>query len=92
MWYHSFKIEDAEVKGNIANVKVKTKVEVRPTFICRHEFKMAAKEDVVPMTWVWIGDDWYFVFRTPFESQFLYPVLSESLAVLSARCLPHGSY
>lgn len=69
--YHSYKIDGVDLKDNIATVKVKTNVEVKPTLIMGQRFTMPPKDDIVPMEWVWLDNDWYFVYKTPFENRYL---------------------
>jgi hypothetical protein len=69
--YHNYKLDGVDIKGNIATAKVKTNVEVRPTLIAGRSFTMAPRDDTVTMEWVWVDNDWYFVYKTPFKNQYL---------------------
>ena len=69
--YLDYEVKGAQIQGNIAGVLTKVRVEVKPTQIKGQEFEMEPREDLVPMEWVWVGDDWYAVYEGPAETRFL---------------------
>lgn len=71
--YLGYSIGDMAITGNEATVTIKTKYEVKPTII-----PFAPKPMTVPPTevesptgWVWVGEDWYLVYKPAFDKQVL---------------------
>ena len=69
--YLDYEVKGAKIQGNIAGVVTRVRVEVKPTQIKGQEFEMDPREDLVPMEWVWVGDDWYAVYQGPAKTRFL---------------------
>ena len=62
--FQSYSVQDAEISGNVAAVKLKFKYEVPPTTLpsSGKPIKLAPFESEATHTWVWVGNDWYFMF------------------------------
>jgi len=67
--YLSFSVEDVSITGNEANVKMKLKYEVKPTFLPSTGKKVSLAPVDVEVTnpWVWVENDWYMVFAPSYE-------------------------
>jgi len=67
--YQSFNVEDVAVAGPEATVKMKTKYEIKPTYLPSGKpIKLEPIEVELTNTWVWVGNDWYLMY-TPAYGQ-----------------------
>lgn len=65
--YLSYNVGDIAVNGNEASVKMKIKFEVKPTTMPSGRSVTIAPLDVeATHTWVWVGNNWYFVYSPSF--------------------------
>ena len=65
--YQSFSIVDATLSGNVADVKMKFKYEIKPTIMPNGKsIKVDPVEVEASNTWVWVGNDWYMVYAPSF--------------------------
>jgi BNR repeat-like domain len=69
--YKGYEIEKMEIKGNVANVVVKTNIEVPETQIMGQKVKLPPRDTKVPTDWVWIHDNWYIVYQGPLRKPLL---------------------
>lgn len=64
MTFLAFEQPDVEINGNEATVKAKVRYEVpENTLPNGKKIKLDATDADTVSTWVWIGDNWYFVFK-----------------------------
>lgn len=62
--YHSYTVDEITVNGVEANVKVKVKYEVKKIITPSGKpMSTPPVETSLENSWVWIGDDWYFVYK-----------------------------
>lgn len=69
--YHSAKTDKITVEGNVAQVSEKINYEVKPTEIAGQEVKVPPTTVDLKTTWVWIYDNWYQVYTSPFGQPYL---------------------
>lgn len=63
----SYEAGDVVVNGNEARVKMKIKFEVKPTQMpSGRSVTIAPMDTEVTHTWVWVGNNWYFVYSPSF--------------------------
>jgi len=64
-------VDKIEIKGNEAFVNMKLKYEMKPTMtpFSQKPIAVAPVDVESPNTWVWVGNDWYFVYAPSFEPQ-----------------------
>jgi hypothetical protein len=61
------------VEGNVASVDMKVRYEVKPVFVPQtgKPISVAPFDADVPTKWVWVGNDWYFVYAPQFDQPLL---------------------
>jgi hypothetical protein len=71
--YLNHKTEDLSIAGNEAHVKMKIKYEVTPTTLPTTGTKLTIPpvEIETPTMWVWVGNDWYMVFKPSYDPAML---------------------
>lgn len=69
--YHTAKTEKIAIEGNVAQVTEKVNYEVKPTQIAGQEVKVPPTTVDIKTTWVWIYDNWYQVYTSPFGQPYL---------------------
>ena len=71
--YLTYKTEDLSIVGNEANVKMKIKYEVTPTTLPTTGTKLTSPpvEIETPTMWVWVGNDWYMVYKPSYDPAML---------------------
>jgi hypothetical protein len=60
--YHAFNIEQMEIKGNIADVKIKVDFEAPEIVIKGRTTNIPRQERIIVARWLWIYDNWYLEF------------------------------
>jgi len=61
--YHAAKLVDYSIKGNEATVNLKITYEAKEAMFSGKPVSIPSSEADVTNTWVWIGDNWYMVFK-----------------------------
>lgn len=71
--YQSYKIADISISGNEASVTMNTRYELKPYILpmTGKSIKVDPVDAEVPTKWVWVGDEWYFVYAPSFDQPFL---------------------
>jgi hypothetical protein len=60
--YYAFNIEQVEIKGNIADVKVKVNFEA-PKIVFKDKTTNVPRQDrIIEERWLWIDDNWHLEF------------------------------
>lgn len=62
--YHKAQVENVEIRGNIAYVKVRMNFEVLPTEVLGQKFSRPPRDAEVSNEWLWVYDNWYMVHQT----------------------------
>lgn len=64
-------VDKIEIKGNEAFVNMKLKYEMKPimTPFSQKPISVSPVEVESPNTWVWVGNDWFFVYAPSFDPQ-----------------------
>lgn len=67
--YLAYTPDKMTIKGNEADVNVKIRYEVKPVIIpsTGKPISVTPVDVDSPGTWVWVGDDWYFVYSPAFD-------------------------
>lgn len=69
--YHEAKPLETKISGNEAEVKLKIKYESKPLMVSGKPVSVPVTEVEVTNTWVWIGDNWYMVYKPTTGAPFL---------------------
>lgn len=71
--YHSYTPAETRIEGNEASANGTVKYEVPPTFIpsVGKPIAVPATESEAPTSWVWVGSDWYLVYKPSFDKPLL---------------------
>lgn len=71
--YLNYAVSSYEIVGNVADVQMKVKYEVKPTILPMTGKPISVKPIEVdsPSKWVWVGDDWYLVYTPSFDQPLL---------------------
>lgn len=67
--YYQYDVQNLDIKGNVAKVRVATNFEVMETIIMGEKFSKPPMDDVQTTEWVWIYDNWYLVHKSAFGNQ-----------------------
>lgn len=61
--------EKITIRGNEADVNIKVRYEIKTVMLpsSGKPLTVAPVDTEVPGTWVWVGDDWYFVYSPAFD-------------------------
>lgn len=67
--YLSYATDKIAIRGNEADVNIKLRYEVKPVMMpsTGKPISVAPVDVESPGTWVWVGDDWYFVYSPSFD-------------------------
>ena len=67
--YLSASVNELVINGNEADVKMKLRYEVQPTMLLStgKKITLPATDVEAPTKWVWVGNDWFFMFAPSFE-------------------------
>jgi hypothetical protein len=60
--YYAFNIEQMEIKGNIADVKIKVDFEAPKIVIKGQTTSIPRQQRIIAARWLWIHDNWYLEF------------------------------
>lgn len=71
--YLGFNVDEVNISGNEANVKMRVKYEVKPTILpmTGKPITVTPIEVEVPNRWVWVENDWYLVYTPSFDPPML---------------------
>jgi hypothetical protein len=70
--YHTFSVLGVTMQGNEANVKMKFKYDVPKTMLpSGRTVEVKPVEVDAENAWVWVGDDWYLIFKPSYEAAVL---------------------
>lgn len=67
--YLNYSVDEVNIEGNEANVKMKIKYEVKPTMLpsTGKPITVPPIDVEVPNRWVWVENDWYLVYTPSFD-------------------------
>lgn len=61
--YYSFNIEEIQMKGNIADLKVKVNFEAPKLVVMGKTTNIPRQDRVLEVRWLWVYDNWYKEFK-----------------------------
>lgn len=71
--YYSATLDKLQIEGNEAAVDMKVRYEVKPVTLpsTGKPISIEPFDTELPNTWVWVGDDWYLVYKPSFDPPML---------------------